>query len=260
MHESEHTGLDREFDALPFTDRCQTLWDQGDHVLIGVSPGNSYFSAERLADLMSWLAKYFSAIDIVYADLHLDTAIHALGYSPDHARKRAHKELQGVRRRIRRALENARTGDRRTRVSALSEFRSNSVYRALHARLEHAARTDPLLHRTCEDMVLNVLLGRLPETASVTPEQRRAGLVYLLAELPFFIDTPAVLGVRSSVACHHLLMPLTGILYSGAASIRAARNQACAVVRPLTIPQPRSAAYGELAAEPIREAAERNSP
>ncbi|MGP4015411.1 tRNA-dependent cyclodipeptide synthase [Saccharopolyspora sp. 5N708] len=260
VHESAPTGLDREFESLPFTDRCQTLWDQGDHALVGVSPGNSYFSAARLTDLMSWLARSFSAIDIIYADLHVDTTIQSLGYPPERARKRANKELQGVRRRIRRALENSKTGDRRIRISALSEFRSNSVYRTLHARLEHAASTDPLMHRTCEDMVLNVLRGRLAADARITDDQRRAGMAYLLAELPFFIDTPAVLGVRSSVSCYHLLMPLTGVLYSGAASIQAARNQACAVVRPLAIPQPRSAASSELPLEPIRETAERNSP
>jgi cyclo(L-tyrosyl-L-tyrosyl) synthase len=260
VHESAHTGLDREFEALPFTGRCQKLWAQGDHALVGVSPGNSYFSAFRLSALLSWLARSFSAIDIVYADLHVDTTFHASGHSAEHARKRANKELQGVRRRIRRALEQSSTGSVRTRVAALSEFRSNSVYRVLHTRLQHAVRTDLLLRRTCEEMVLNVLLGRLPEGASITAEQRRAGLAFLLAELPFHLDTPAVLGVRSSVSCYHLLMPLTGILHSGAASLKAARNQACAVVRPLTIPQQRSEAFSELSPEPVRGTAERNAP
>ncbi|MGW6915923.1 tRNA-dependent cyclodipeptide synthase [Kitasatospora sp. NPDC054939] len=38
-----------EFEALPFSDRCRRIWRRGDHLLIGVSPGNSYFSHRRIS-------------------------------------------------------------------------------------------------------------------------------------------------------------------------------------------------------------------
>ncbi|MEV6732488.1 MULTISPECIES: tRNA-dependent cyclodipeptide synthase [unclassified Streptomyces] len=37
------------FEVLPFTRTCRHIREDGDHVLIGVSPGNSYFSADRTA-------------------------------------------------------------------------------------------------------------------------------------------------------------------------------------------------------------------
>jgi cyclo(L-tyrosyl-L-tyrosyl) synthase len=57
-------------------------------------------------------------------------------------------------------------------------------------------------------------------------------LDYIAAELPFFVDTPSILGVPSSVSCYHVLMPLTEVLYGRGGGLRAMRNQAYAVVRP----------------------------
>ncbi|WP_406512775.1 tRNA-dependent cyclodipeptide synthase [Streptomyces sp. NBC_00161] len=46
--------VDASFEVLPFTRTCRHIWEDGDHVLIGVSPGNSYFGAERIGSLAGW--------------------------------------------------------------------------------------------------------------------------------------------------------------------------------------------------------------
>ncbi|WP_435796306.1 tRNA-dependent cyclodipeptide synthase [Kitasatospora aureofaciens] len=46
------------------------------------------------------------------------------------------------------------------------------------------------------------------------------------------LDTPALLGVRSSVSCYHLQLPLTPVLFGRDEGLRAAARQAYAVVRP----------------------------
>jgi cyclo(L-tyrosyl-L-tyrosyl) synthase len=55
---------------------------------------------------------------------------------------------------------------------------------------------------------------------------------YIAAELPFFLDTPSILDVPSSVSAYHVTMPLTVVLYARGGGLRATRNQAYAVVRP----------------------------
>lgn len=222
------------FTVRPFTRNCQFIWGEGDHVLIGVSPGNSYFSAARITELARWASPRFTAVDFVYADLHVAAVFAALGHAPEQAARRATKELKAVRRRILAGVEAAGPPGRQIGVRALSEFSDDPVYALLHRRVQHflATDTDEDFRKSCDRMVQQFLAPKLAAGESVTPEQRSACLDYIAAELPFFLDTPGILGVPSSVSCYHVLMPLTELLFGKGGGLRAARNQAYAVVQP----------------------------
>ncbi|MFK8906027.1 tRNA-dependent cyclodipeptide synthase [Streptomyces sp. YS-3] len=218
------------FTFQPFTRSCRLIWDEGDHVLIGVSPGNSYFSAERIAGLVRWARARFDRVDLVYADRHVDRMFTTLGYDDEHARRRAAKELKAVRRRIARGVEEAGPGGLPVGVHALSEFEGNPVYDLLHRRVRHFLATDREFRTGCEEMAAAFLAGKAG--GRVSQAQTAACLDYIAAELPFFLDTPGILQVPSSVSCYHAPIPLTGLLYARGGGLRASRNQAYAVVRP----------------------------
>ncbi|QUH04094.1 tRNA-dependent cyclodipeptide synthase [Saccharopolyspora erythraea] len=243
--------IGHELETVPFTNRCRSIWERGDHALIGVSPGNSYFSRHRLAALACWADRFFESIDIVYADMHLEAVLTAIGYTPGHARRKSRKELEGVRRRIRRAMEQLECTAARIGVSALSDFLSTPAYRDLHRTVEQSVRSDDVLRSACEKMVDQFIAGKIPGGSRPTPEQHRSGMDYLLAEMPFFVDTPSILGVGSSASCYHTLMPLTPVLFSSREGLRAVDNQGYLLVRPPGIPGQRdpgenTAAEGDL--------------
>ncbi|MEU3371257.1 tRNA-dependent cyclodipeptide synthase [Streptomyces sp. NPDC006660] len=219
------------FTVRPFTRSCHHIWDEGDHVLIGVSPGNSYFSAGRITELVRWASARFSRIDVVYADLHVAELFGALGYEEDHAARRASKELKAVRRRIVRGVEEAGPHGTPVGVHGLSEFAGNPVYQLLHRRVRHVLATEPAFRAACERMAAHFLSTK---AGGPGPSERQlsACLDYIAAELPFFLDTPGILGVPSSVSCYHAPIPLTDLLYAKGGGLLASRNQAYAVVRP----------------------------
>lgn len=223
------------FTFQPFTRSCRFIWDEGDHVLIGVSPGNSYFSADRIAELVRWASARFDRVDLVYADRHVARMFAAFGYDEEHAERRASKELKAVRRRIVRGVEEAARPGQPVGVHALSEFAGNQVYDLLHRRVRHFLTTDREFRTGCEEMATAFLAGKA-DGVSASPEQLSACLDYIAAELPFFLDTPGILGVPSSVSCYHALIPLTELLYAKGGGLRASRNQAYAVVRPHPVP------------------------
>ncbi|MFE9927532.1 tRNA-dependent cyclodipeptide synthase [Streptomyces sp. NPDC005533] len=220
------------FEVLPFTRTCRHIREDGDHVLIGVSPGNSYFSSERVAGLAQWATTCFAQVDFVYADLHVDRMFAAFGYTREHAEKRAAKEIKAVRRRILKGVEGSGPGRADIRVRALSEFQSNPVYQLLHRRILHFLETDDEFRKGCKEMALHFVGSKVPEGESITDEQLQVCFDYLAAELPFFVDTPSILDVPSSVAAYHVRMPLTDVLFARGGGLRATRNQAYAVVRP----------------------------
>ncbi|MDJ0340108.1 tRNA-dependent cyclodipeptide synthase [Streptomyces sp. H10-C2] len=232
MSQSTAMSTTAGFEVIPFTDECRTIWDHGEHLLIGVSPGNSYFTHQRIRELASWADRRFSAIDIVYADLHIDAMFAAFGYTAEHAGKRASKELKAVRRRILRGVDEAGPLTARLRVRGLSEFTGDPQYRRLHAEAEAALEHDDEFGAACEEMVRQFLAPKIGESAEITDGQRGACLRYIAAELPFFVDTPAIVNAESSVSSYHAEMPLTKVLFARGSGFRATANQAYAVIRP----------------------------
>ncbi|MFI6443956.1 tRNA-dependent cyclodipeptide synthase [Kitasatospora sp. NPDC050543] len=223
------------FEALPFSDRCRALWQRGEHLLIGVSPGNSYFSHGRIGELVRWGREFFVSVDIVYADLHVEVQYAAYGYPEEQALRRAAKEVKATARRIRRGVEES--GRDGVRIHPLSSFQGDPVYRRLHRGVLEALDTDPVLREAAEGMARSFLSARLDEGLPPSEEQLAAGLRYIAAELPFFLDTPALLGVPSSVSCYHVQLPLIPVLFGRQEGLRAAAGQAYAVVRPQLVPQ-----------------------
>lgn len=224
-------GIPAAYEALPYSSRCREIWRRGEHLLIGVSPGNSYFSHRRITELLWWGRQFFERTDIVYADLHVSAQFESFGYTPEHAARRALKEIKATARRIERGVEEAGPRDD-VRVHALSSFAGDPAYQRLHGQIVDALHADRDFRDAAEGMARGFLAARLDEGLAPSEPQIAAGIRYIAAELPFFLDTPALLGVPSSVTCYHLQLPLVPVLFGRNEGLRAAPGQGYAVIRP----------------------------
>ncbi|MFH9355326.1 tRNA-dependent cyclodipeptide synthase [Kitasatospora sp. NPDC017646] len=218
------------FRVKPYTRHCEVIHDEGAHAVIGVSPGNSYFSAQRLHDLAAWGLDHYDQVDFVYTDLHVAEMYEAYGYGPDDARKKAAKNLRGLRAKLRDAASAADPTLARLRWRPMSDFRTNTAYQEIHRQLKRRLETDADLRMACDELVGRFLSARGQEA---TDRQRAVCLEYVCAEAPLFLDTPAIIGVPSSLNCYHQLLPLAELLYARGAGLRASRNQGHAIVTPV---------------------------
>ncbi len=227
------TELAAGFRAQPLTERCRRIWQRGDHALIGVSTGNSYFSTERLTELVCWAQHHFRAVDVICADTHIDTMLIAEGCDPEEAARRARRRVVNVRRRIRHALRCSSHEHGATSAHMLSEFQQSSAYRHVRAQVEDALHNHPPFARACRNMVRSFLPEDTEEEGDREPGPRmRAGLAYVANELPFVIDTPRILGVPSSLSCYHVLPPAVEELFQRPGGLTPAARQGFAVVTP----------------------------
>ncbi|MFF9815500.1 tRNA-dependent cyclodipeptide synthase [Streptomyces sp. NPDC014006] len=217
------------FQVQPYTSHCRVIHDEGAHAVIGVSPGNSYFSAGRLHDLARWGLNRFERVDFVYTDLYVADMYEASGYTPDDARRKAVKNLRGVRAKVRDAVTAADPDGKRLRWQPMSAFRANDAYRDLHQHLTRRLGTDDDFRAVCTALVSRFLTARGEPAGE---RQRAVCLEYVCAEAPLFLDTPAILGVPSSLNCYHQLLPMAELLYARGAGLRASRNQGHAIVTP----------------------------
>ncbi|MFK0286427.1 tRNA-dependent cyclodipeptide synthase [Streptomyces sp. NPDC090499] len=221
------------FEIRPCTSHCRVIHDEGAHAVIGVSVGNSYFSARRLHGLARWGLAHFDRVDFVYTDLYVAEMYEAFGYPPGEARRKAVKSVRGVRAKVRSAVAETDPGGARLRWQPMSHFRANAEYQEIHRRLRRQPGEDDGFRTVCDDLVGRYLAAR-GEAAGA--RQRAMCLEYICAELPLFLDTPAILRVPSSLVCYHQRLPIAELLYGRGAGPRASRNQGHAIVTPAAPP------------------------
>jgi cyclo(L-tyrosyl-L-tyrosyl) synthase len=222
---------ERGVDVRPFGAVSGGLIQQGHHALFGVSTGNSYFSCRRLTEAMTWAVERFAVVDVVYADVALEAMLEAFGYERPAARRSAAKQLRGVRRRIERALANVGAAAGGVRVRPLSEFLDQPGYQAVQAQTRTALRRDLELRSVRDATAYRFLANRLKPGDLPTYSQVQAAFAYVDAELPFFVDTPRILDVPSSVHCYHSVLPLGRLLFGERQKgLRPADNQGYAIV------------------------------
>ncbi|MER8043162.1 tRNA-dependent cyclodipeptide synthase [Streptomyces sp. NPDC094032] len=219
----------------PYTEHCRVIADEGAHVVIGVSPGNSYFTAQRLRELARWGLAHFETVDFVYTDLHVADMYEALGYGADEARRKAVKNLRGVRAKVHAAVGEGDPAGVRMRARGMSEFAALPEYRALHRETLAALDGDPVVRRTCDALAGIFMAGKLAPGQEVSERQREVCREYICAEVPLFLDTPAILGVPSSLNVYHQALPLADLLYARGSGLRASRNQGHGILTPAGI-------------------------
>ncbi|MEV0116817.1 tRNA-dependent cyclodipeptide synthase [Streptomyces sp. NPDC050844] len=218
--------------ARPYTPHCQVIHDDGAHAVIGISPGNSYFTHRRIAELAAWGLDHFEQVDLIWTDLHVADMYEALGYPLDDARRKAVKQLRGVRAKANAAVTSLDPNGKRLRGRPMSALLDLPAYRQLRTHLDDLLATDREFRTVCDQLVDEFLTSKVLGGQAPTDRQRDVCRAYVIAEAPLFLDTPAILDVPSSLNCYHQALPMADLLYARGHGLRASRNQGHAIVTP----------------------------
>ncbi|GAB4530922.1 MAG: cyclo(L-leucyl-L-leucyl) synthase [Parvularculaceae bacterium] len=191
--------------AEPVTSACGELLAARRHVVLGVSPFNSYFSEARIAALIRWAAGTFERFSIYVPDGPSRYTLEALGCAPAKARKKAARQARWLFNKIRRALgENGFSVDAFSEIVLCSQMiDDNRAYRVLCDEVETRFAADAAFRSGCLETTRWVLEGHLESGMEATPEMLESAVRHFKAELPLFMDSAAIAGVASSVFAYH---------------------------------------------------------
>lgn len=201
------------FSVQPLTTRCRAIAEGGEHACVGISPFNSYFTAERIAALAQWALGSFGSVHFYVPDGPAAYTLEAVGYTPERAAHKARRQGRWLGNKLRRTLSDLGAPDPDKLVLDSASLATNTAYQRLHTEVCGQFAGDPEFATACLSTSGWVLGQRLPDGASPTVEQTRAAVRYLLAELPLFTDTAAIAGVAESVFCYHQQVPFLEALY-----------------------------------------------
>ncbi|KFU80861.1 cyclo(L-tyrosyl-L-tyrosyl) synthase [Amycolatopsis lurida] len=215
---------------LPLTEHCADPLARAEHVCLGVSPFNSHFTVDRIADLARWAMSAFRGFHFFVPDGPSAFTLEALGYDPVRAAQKAQRQGNYTRNKIVRALGQICVPDPHALILDAAALEADSAYLGLLSEAHHRFATDPEFAEQCLGATGWVLDRRLPEGEHPTRDQLRSAVRYFLAELPMFVGTVAVAGVGSSVFAYHQRVAFLERLYRGELSWRPLPGQGFVVL------------------------------
>ncbi|WP_246843277.1 tRNA-dependent cyclodipeptide synthase [Allokutzneria sp. NRRL B-24872] len=228
----------------PYTERCADLLSTGEHALLGISSFNSYYTDERVDQLLSWAFCEFSRVNVLLPGAEASWIPSMRGADPGRAKKRARQEVARLRRRVQRTLEDLGVDDPDAVTFTWTEVADNAHYDRLLEQAWAGYQDNEEFREACEAISTRVLQTNFG-SANPDPWTRESLIGYLFAELPFLVDTPRILGVPNSVFCYHRESPLVELLSRSSFSPRISPDQGHVVVsiesEPI-VPAPRAAA------------------
>ncbi|QKW33970.1 tRNA-dependent cyclodipeptide synthase [Actinomadura sp. NAK00032] len=190
------------YETEPLSAECARALRRPEHVCIGVSPFNSYFSTARLASLARWAATAFAGFHFFVPDEITAYTFEALGYPAGRARQKAHRQSKYTHNKIRTALSSAGVPDAADRVLSMVRLNANARYQELFDQAAGLFEDSAEFREACLEATRWVLEHKLPD-GDATPEQLRSGVRYFLAELPMFAGSGYIVGASHSVFAYH---------------------------------------------------------
>ena len=226
------------FDIEGHSRACDSLIMRKEHVLIGISPFNSRFSTFYVSQLLSWAHAYFSEVDILLPDEKYTTLLlTASGIPQTKAERKVRKELNRHRKRIEQNLEALGESADLTRIIDFSDYQSNPIYKNLMWSAIESYKSNKIFRMACNEMSLQAIRGRLAATVNthnalrVSEAQINIAVPYIFAEIPFYVDTPRILGKQSSILAYHRPWPIGDAIFSEITPLRINPQQGHGIIR-----------------------------
>ncbi|TDB52790.1 tRNA-dependent cyclodipeptide synthase [Photorhabdus khanii subsp. guanajuatensis] len=218
--------------------RCDQIIQRGDHALVGISPFNSRFSKDYVVDLVQWSSHHFRQVDILLpCEREASRLLVASGTESAKAIKKTQREIKRHLRNLDSVISIATLKNNQIRVIQFSDFALNHDYQSLKTQIENAFNESELFKKTCLDMSFQAVKGRLKGTGQcfdkIDLQLVYKALPYIFAEIPFYLDTPRLLGVKHSTLLYHRPWPIGKGLFNGSYPIQVGDKQSYGIVTQL---------------------------
>ncbi|MCT8352803.1 MULTISPECIES: tRNA-dependent cyclodipeptide synthase [Photorhabdus] len=217
------------------TSRCDQIIQKGDHALIGISPFNSRFSKDYVVDLIQWSSHYFRQVDILLpCEREASRLLVASGAENAKAIKKTQREIRRLLCNLDYAISTAMLKSKQIRVIQFCDFALNHDYQSLKTQVENAFNESESFKKICLNMAFQAIKGRLKGTGQyfgpIDLQLVYKALPYIFAEIPFYLDTPRLLGVKYSTLLYHRPWPIGKGLFNGSYPIQVGDRQSYGIV------------------------------
>lgn len=225
-----------DFDIRGHSSKCSFLIQRREHLLIGISPFNSRFSPNYVESLLMWGCRNFSKVDVLISDEESSVVLLlATGVPASKAMRKTRKELNRHRRMLAQIIDRIGGDASYTRVIDFSDYFHHHKYQILRSRVQGVYETCNKFRQACIDMSLQAINGRARGVGAASNELAsyenvNIAIPYIFAEMPFYLSTPELLGVSTSILAYHRAWPIGDALLAGEFPLRIDQRQGHGIV------------------------------
>jgi cyclo(L-tyrosyl-L-tyrosyl) synthase len=178
----------------------EELYRLREHVLIAISPFNSYYSEENLKKLFNWGLGTFKNMNIFIPDEISVYTLQAMGYSEDKAKKKTRLNDNNLKNKaIRALLANGLSDIEANNIMVLcSNLIHNEKYLKFHDVYKKLYENDENFRKGCLE-TSKIVLSSKGFLGDINDEAACVAVKYFIAELPMYLNIPEILNIPSSL-------------------------------------------------------------
>lgn len=198
--------------VTPIGKNSSKIYQKKEHILIGASPFNSYFSEQNLTILLDWGLKTFQDMHVLVPNKISYYNFLALGYSENKAKEKTRRQDNYLINKIKRAFGNLEISETEAnrKIVLLNDFKKNSTYQQLYSICLNLFEKNADFKKGCLETSSWIFKNYL----NVTENTLESFCVrYLLYEFPFFMNSSSILQVPSSLFVYHSIPEYLKKLY-----------------------------------------------
>ena len=193
-------------------------------VISAMSIGNSYFSNEKIDELLPFLNKHFSQTKILIAKKISVHTYKALGYDEKKARQKTKLAGNRLKNSCIRTMQKIRTQGQQVNVDFVdweNEVEHDAEYekqleiiKELYNRHKRLKDVKKSFYKDARDTTKNVLMAKLEDKKEID-RAIDEGVEYLLEELAFILAAPKIFNVTNVAYIYHREWPIFTKLIDG---------------------------------------------
>ena len=177
--------------------------------LVAISPFNSYFSTDKILEILEWVNNYYEDFAVFFPDKISKYNLDAMGYDESKIHQKVTKQDNHTINRINTALNSfyEKHPDRgKIPIYTISMLKENPLYQDLYKNYLNMFYNNKDFRTSCQSMVRSFLINK--KNSIEADEFRGATAVYtasqyLLFELPVMINMADIIKVKSCDYVYH---------------------------------------------------------
>lgn len=190
----------KEVSEIPVSSRCAEILAQREHVLLGISACVGYYTIENIVSLLKWAMNNFKSYSVLLSGKKpLCANFEALGKK--RSGYKASQYANNIFNKVKKSFALIDQGiDITKKIVIIENFLEDKKYLEVYNSVIEKYHNDILFKKNCREATEMVLKGN---SSFVTELMIDTAVNYLLWELPFYVNSPKILSVSSSLIVYH---------------------------------------------------------
>ncbi|MHD0398665.1 tRNA-dependent cyclodipeptide synthase [Staphylococcus simulans] len=201
-------------------------------ITLGISPFTSKYNKNYISNIIDWACANFSQVFILLAGKEAKNLLECLGMSTIKAERKVNKE---IRRQKRFCIEALSKNNYATNtIFTFSDFKNSEYYEKYSEKILKCYESDLMFQKLCKEMSKQAMISKAKSLSlpldMITEKNLEYASKYVLAELPFFLNSNPIFKMEENILAYHRDWPLGNYINKNIFPLKISQNQGYIII------------------------------